>query len=375
VRKLRAVAVKEVRQVLRDPLSLVMLLGLPAFMLVLYGFALNFDVRHVRLAVQDEDRSQKSRDLVATFVNSTYFDIVATPDPGADLEALTERQVARAVLVIPHGFAEDLRSGGTAQVQLLLDGADSTTASTILGYASALIAEVNGEELRRTVLAGGLRAAPPVIAYEPRVWYNPELRSTQFLVPGLIGYLLMLTAVLSTALSVVREKERGTMEQLRVAPLRTAELILGKTLPYLAISFVASILILLSARVLFGVDVKGPYLALLAATLLYLVGALGLGILISTLADSQAMAFQGGLLVSLLPAVLLSGFIFQIRSMPPALQLVTHLVPARYYLVILRGVILKGSGLGPYWDQMGYLAAFAFVTLALSAVRLVRQER
>jgi ABC-2 type transport system permease protein len=372
---MRAVAAKELLQIVRDPLSLMLLLGLPAFMLVIYGFALNFDVRHVALAVQDRDRTASSRELIASFVSSTYFDLAASPLPGADLEALLERRQARGVLVIPDGYGRSLAAGQTAPVQLLLDGADAGTATTVLGYAGALVAEANAEGVRRTVLrAGGVRR-PPVLEYRPRVFFNPELSSTRFLVPGLMGVLLMLTAVLATALSVVREKERGTMEQLRVAPLGTTELILGKTLPYLAISFVAAVLILIAARVLFGVEVKGSYAALLAATLLYLVGALGLGILISTLADSQAMAFQGGLLVSLLPAVLLSGFIFQIRSMPPALQLITYLVPARYYLVILRGVILKGTGLGPYWDQMAYLAAFAFVTLALAAVRLVRQER
>ena len=374
MRKIRAVAAKEVRQIRRDPLSLMLLLGLPAFMLVIYGFALNFDVRHVALAVQDRDQTAKSRELVAAFLNSTYFDRTASPAPGDDLERLLEQRRAKAVLVIPEGYGRELLAGRTTPVQLLLDGADAGTATTILGYAGALVAESNAEGMRRTLVRAGGMQTVPGIEYRPRVWFNPELSSTRFLVPGLMGVLLMLTAVLATALSVVREKERGTMEQLRVAPLGTTELILGKTLPYLAISFVASILILLSARVLFGVEVKGPYLALLAATLLYLVGALGLGILISTLADSQAMAFQGGLLVSLLPAVLLSGFIFQIRSMPPALQLVTHLVPARYYLVILRGVILKGSGLGPYWDQMAYLALFAAATLGLASLRLVRKE-
>jgi ABC-2 type transport system permease protein len=342
-------------------------------MLVLYGFALNFDVRHVRLAVQDDDRSAASRLLVATFVNSTYFDVVATPEAGTDLERLTARRVAKAVLVVPHGYGEDLRAGRTGQVQLLLDGADATTASTVLGYASALVADLNVDEMRRTALAGGAAGAPAVIAYEPRVWYNPELRSTQFLVPGLIGYLLMLTAVLSTALSVVREKERGTMEQLRVAPLRTAELILGKTLPYLGISLLTAVVILATARVLFDVQVRGPYLALFAATLLYLLGALAFGIFISTVAESQAVAFQMGMLTSLLPAILLSGFIFQIRSMPGWLQAVTHLVPARYYLVILRGIILKGAGLGPYLDQMAFLGAFALVFMVLAAVRLARE--
>jgi ABC-2 type transport system permease protein len=374
VKKIRAVAIKELRQIVRDPLSLLLLLGLPAFMLVLYGFALNFDVRHVALAVQDRDKTAASRELVASFVNSTYFDQVAAPEPGTDLEPLLEQRLARGVLVIPEGYAAALSSGRVAPVQLLLDGADAGTAMTVLGYAGALVAESNADAVRRTVVRVTGRDLPETIEYRPRIWYNPELRSTQFLVPGLMGVLLMLTAVLATALSVVREKERGTMEQLRVAPLGTAQLILGKTLPYLAISLMAAALILVAARVLFGVEVKGSYLALLAATLVYLVGALGLGILISTIADSQAMAFQGGLLVSLLPAVLLSGFIFQIRAMPAPLQLVTHLVPARYYLVVLRGVILKGSGLGPYWDQMAYLGLFALLTLALASLRLVRRE-
>jgi ABC-2 type transport system permease protein len=375
VKKIRAVAWKEVRQVSRDPLSLMLLVGLPAFMLVLYGFALNFDVRHVPLAVQDRDKTAASRELVATFVNSTYFDVAVAAEPGANLERLMETRQARGVLVIPEGYGADLAAGRTAPVQLLLDGADANTAATVLGYAGALVADANADALRRTVVRATGRDVPAGIEYRPRIWWNPELSSTRFLVPGLMGVLLMLTAVLATALSVVREKERGTMEQLRVAPLRMAELILGKTLPYLAVSFLAAVLILVAARVLFGVEVTGSYVALFAATLLYLVGALGLGILISTLADSQAIAFQGGLLVSLLPAVLLSGFIFQIRAMPPVLQAVTHLVPARYYLVILRGVILKGSGLGPYWDQMAYLGLFAAVTLGLASVMLIRRER
>jgi len=372
LRKIRAVGVKEILQIRRDPMSLLMLVGLPAFMLVIYGYALNFDVRHVALAVQDRDLSVSSRDLIASFVNSTYFDVVATPAPGEDLERLTEQRVARGVLVIPEGFAARLAAGQTATIQLLLDGADSTTASTVLGYAGSLVAESNARRLRLELLSRG--ASLRRIDYQPRVWYNPELNSTQFLVPGLAGMLLMLTAVLSTSLSVVRESERGSMEQLRVAPLHTVELVLGKTLPYLLLSLLATVVILVAARILFGVVVRGPYLDLFLATLLYLLCALGLGLLISTIADSQALAFQISLLISLLPSVLLSGFIFEIRSMPIALRAITHLIPARYYLVILRGIILKGTGLGPYWDQMGYLALFAAVVLGLASRRLVAQQ-
>ena len=371
--RLRAVIVKELRQIRRDPFSLGMLIVLPAFMLVLYGFALNFDVRHIRLAVQDRDQSARSRELVAAFTNSTYFDLVATPPPGSDLTALTERRVARAVLVIPEGYARALAGGRGAPVQFLLDGADSTTASTVLGYARALAGEVNLALVSDAARAAGAALVLP-LRLEPRVLFNPELESTQFLVPGLIGFLLMVTAVLSTALSVVREKERGTMEQLRMAPLRTAELVVGKTLPYLAISLVATVVILLAARVLFGVEIRGSHLQLLVAVLLYLFGALGFGLFISTLADTQAFAFQVGLIASMLPAILLSGFIFQIRIMPVALQLVTFLVPARYFLVILRGIILKGEGLLTYWPQVLALALYGLVVVALSSVRLARRE-
>jgi ABC-2 type transport system permease protein len=374
MKKVVAVARKEVRQISRDPLTLLMLLGLPAFLLVLYGFALSFDVRHVALAVQDQDKSPASRSLVNAFVQSGYFDLKATPEAGEDLERLLASGRARGVLVIPRGYGDTLAAGRAAQVQLLLDGADAGTAGTVLGYAGGVVSATNNEALRRTVVRATGRDAPPGIEYRPRVWFNPDLSTTMFLVPGLMGMLLMLSSVLATALSVVREKERGTMEQLRVAPLRTPELILGKTLPYLVISLIAAVIILVAARILFGLEIRGSYLALFGATFVYLLGALGLGLLISTVADSQAMAFQAGLLVSLLPAMLLSGFIFQIRAMPVVLQAITYLVPARHFLVVLRGVILKGTGLGPYPEQMAALALFALATLTLASVRLMREE-
>jgi ABC-2 type transport system permease protein len=373
VKRLRAVVLKEVRQVRRDPFSLMMLIALPAFMLVLYGFALNFDVNHVRLAVQDRDRSTASRELLASFTHSSYFDLVATPAAGEDVDALLERRVAWAVLVIPEGYGRDLAAGRAAPVQFLLDGADSTTALTVLGYARALVSEQNASLVEDALARQGRRRELP-LALEPRILFNPELESTQFLVPGLIGFLLMLTAVLSTALSVVREKERGTMEQLRIAPLRTWELILGKTIPYLGISLVATLIILVAARALFGVEIRGSHLDLLVAVLLYLFGALGFGLLISTIANTQALAFQAGLIASMLPAILLSGFIFQIRIMPVWLQVVTYLVPARYFLVILRGIILKGEGLATYWPQVTALVLYGVATVALASLRLARRE-
>jgi drug efflux transport system permease protein len=374
VRTIWAVALKEVRQTARDPLSLMMLLGVPLFMLLLYGYALNRDVKHVPTAVQDRDRSVASRDLIASFVNSTYFDRVVDAEPGADLERLAERRVARAILVIPEGFGDDLAAGRKARLQILLDGTDAATASTILGYATTLVSETNVEIVRLALLRAGLDGGD-TMRFEPRVWYNPELRSTNFLVPGLMGFILMLTAVLSTALSVVREKERGTMEQLQVTSLRPAQLILGKAIPYLGISLLASAAIIAAARLLFGVEVQGPYLALFIATLVYLVGALGYGLFVSTISDSQAMAFQVGTLTSMLPAIFLSGFIFPIRSMPPLLQWITYAVPARYYLIVLRGIILKGAGLAPFGRPMVFLLVYAAAVLALSYARLSRREQ
>ncbi len=371
-RKVWAIALKELRQAARDPLSLAMLLGLPAMMLIMYGYAINFDVRHVALAVQDLDKSAASRELVASFVNSTYFDLVADPPAGADLERLTAGRVARAILVFPEGYARDLAAGRTAHVQFLVDGADANTATTVLGYASALVANANVALVRETPAGAALAGA--AVDYEPRVWYNPELKSTQFLVPGLIGFILMLTAVLSTALSVVREKERGTMEQLRVTSLRPGELIVGKTLPYLGISLTATVIVLLAARFLFGVAVRGSYVDLFLATLVYLVGALGFGLLVSSIADTQAMAFQMGAVTSMLPTIFLSGFIFPIRSMPVAVQAITYAVPARYFLVVVRGVILKGAGLAPYGQDLLFLGLYAAVVLGIAYARLTRKE-
>jgi ABC-2 type transport system permease protein len=371
-RQVWAVAKKELRQAVRDPLTLGMLLGLPAMMLVLYGYAINFDVRHVPLAVQDRDLSAASRELVSSFVNSTFFDLVEVAPAGTDLEKIMETRAARAVLVIPENYSRELDAGRRAQVQLLLDGADANTATTILGYANGIAGAANAEIARGTLV--GQIAQRVAIDYRPRVLYNPELRSTMFLVPGLIGFILMLTAVLSTALSVVREKERGTIEQLRVTSLRSSELIVGKTLPYLAISLIAASIIVIAARVLFDVTVAGSYVDLFLATLLFLIGALGWGLLVSSLADSQAMAFQVGMVTSLLPTIFLSGFLFPISSMPVVVQGLTYLVPMRYFLVVIRGVILKGAGLMPYWQDMLFLTIYAIVVLGIATARLTRRE-
>ncbi len=369
MRKALAVARKELRQIVRDRRTLLILLAFPAFVLLLFGYALNFDIRHVQLAVEDRDRTPESRRLVSAFVNSGYFDLAATVESDRAAVDLMDHGRVRAALVVPIGFGRDLRSHRPTTVQVLINGDNANTAATVMGYAGTIIST---ESQRYLSLAGEAPAAPPIVI-EPRVWYNPELRSTLFLVPGLLAYIAMIVAVVSTALAVVREKERGTVEQVRMAPIGTLPFVLGKTVPYLGISILSSLGVLFASMALFDLPVRGSWLLLILALMLFLTGALGLGLLISTVADTQQVAFQAAVLASLLPTMLLSGFIFPIASMPKALQLVTYLVPARYFLVALRGIVLKGVGLEAIGGSLAALAVFAAGVLLLASVRLKRE--
>jgi len=365
-----AVALKELRQIRRDKRRLVILLFVPAFFLLLYGYALNFDVRNIRLGVEDNDRSTASREVISAFVNSGYFDFVREVGSDRDIVDAIDRDEVRAVLVIPSAFGRDAATLRPTSVQLIVNGDNANTASTVVGYGLTIVATISA----RYDLQGRIGSPMgPLLTVEPRIWYNPELRSALFLVPGLIAYLAMLTAVVSTALSIVREKEAGTMEQVRMAPVGPLTYVLGKTLPYFVISLMASMSVVGLAMLLFGLPMRGSWLLLLGAVSLFLVGALAFGLLISTMAETQQVAFQLALLMSYLPTLMLSGFIFPISSMPPFLQAVTSIVPARYFLVVLRGIVLKGVGVDVLWPNLAALGAFATVLLTLASLRLRRQ--
>jgi ABC-2 type transport system permease protein len=252
-------------------------------------------------------------------------------------------------------------------VQLLLNGDNANTATTVMGYAITIL---QNESSQVQPVAAPMR---PPLTVEPRVWYNPELRSALFLVPGLIAYIVMITSVISTSLSIVREKERGTMEQVRMAPLGTGSFVLGKTIPYFFISLASAAGILVAAMVLFGLPMRGSWLLLLLTMSLFLAGALGLGLFISSVAESQQVAFQLALLASFMPTLMLSGFIFPIASMPPVLQAVTYAVPARYFLIALRGIVLKGAGVAAIWRQLSALTVYATIVLVLASARLKRE--
>ena len=367
MRKALAVGLKEFRQIRRDRRTLMILLFIPVFFLLLYGYALNFDIRHVRIAVEDRDMSAESRRLISSFVNSDYFDLVASVTADQEVVDLMNHDRIRAAILIPRGLGRDLRRGVPATVEVIINGENANTATTVLGYVSSVIS-TEAAQYRVATTPGGA-----AVQLEPRVWFNPDLRSSLFLVPGLLAYIGMITAVVSTALAVVREKERGTMEQVRMAPIGTLPFIVGKSLPYFAVSMISGVGIVLASMALFDLPVRGAWWLLLLAMGLYLFGALAMGLFISTVAESQQVAFQVALLSSFLPTMLLSGFIFPIASMPAFLQVVTYVVPARYFLVALRGVLLKGSGFWAVADSLGALVIFATVVTALAAIRLRRE--
>ncbi|HVP91212.1 MAG TPA: ABC transporter permease [Terriglobales bacterium] len=371
---LRPVIRKEFRQIRRDARSLMFMTFLPAFMLLLFGYALNFDVKHIPLAVVDQDGSRASRDLVDRFRTTEYFDLKAVLPRTAAIDPVMAREDIRAALVIPPTFSDDLLAGRGPAVQVIVDGSNAMSGTTAAGYAGAILQSYSGRVTLDALGRRGLTGLVVPLDTDVRVWYNPELRSARFLIPGLMAFILMVIVTVSTAFSVVREKERGTMDQIRLSSIRPLELILGKVVPYAAISLGSAHLVLLLGQVLFGVGIRGSYPLLLAAIVLFLTGALGQGILISAVTRTQQVAFLIAILTTMLPTFILSGFVFPIRNMPAVIQAVTYLVPARYFLAALRAIILKGVGLWAVWPQFLFLAGFAALSVGAAAVLLRRSE-
>jgi ABC-2 type transport system permease protein len=367
LQRVKAVARKEFLHVLRDPRSLIMGLAIPMLLLFMFGYALTLDVDRVPLVVWDQSTTPESRAFIKRFTGSRYFTLAATTDNYRAIERAIDERDALMALVVPSGFARDLQANRPVTVQLLVDGSDSNTATIALGYAEAIFSqyahEVSFEEVQRR---GGQIPRPP-LAVEPRVWFNADMLSRNAIVPGLIAVIMMVIAALLTALTVAREWESGTMEQLIATPLTGPELILGKLVPYFCIGVFDLVLSLLAGRYVFAVPFRGNLPLLLVLSLIFLVVALGLGMLISIVSKSQFVASQFAMVATLLPAFLLSGFVFPIENMPGVLQLATHLIPARYFVTILRGIYLKGVGPAVLWSEALLLALFgmAFLLLAM----------
>lgn len=365
--RLVAMARKEWLQLRRDPRSMTLAFVLPVLMLLFFGYAITWDVKDLDLVVLDQDRTARSRTLVEAFGASGYFTVVDRLEAYHQVDAAVGRGNAGSVLVIPPDFTENLAAGRKAPVQLLLDGADANSATIAFNYAGAIV-----DRWSRGVILQGRELQLPLTA-EVRTWYNPTLESRNMIVPGLIAVIMMTIAAMLTALTIAREWERGTMEQLVSTPATKLEILIGKLVPYVAIGLVDVGLIVLAGLFVFGVPFRGPVVVFFAQTFLFLVGALGLGMLISAAAKTQFLATQVALIATLLPAMLLSGFLFEIEAMPEVLRAITYLVPARYHVVVARGIMLKGVGPSVLWIQSVFMIVFAVVGMGL-ATRVFKKE-
>jgi ABC-2 type transport system permease protein len=360
--KVAFIALKELRHLLRDTRSLMIAILMPIMMTLLYGYAINLDIKDIKLAVFDYDRTRESRDLVNRFYNSGYF---TRSDAGPGLEEPEEifrRGQAHCIITIGPGFGEALGLGSDFEVGLLLDGADANTTQAASNYAGIVLSRLLQEQLPPDFEIPGVRLSQQVL-------YNPDLKSSHFFVLGLIAVILMLVSALLTSLTIAREKETGTLEQLLTAPVKPHQIILGKVIPYFALAGFDGFLVWAFAVFHFGVPMNGSILLLVLFGTIYVLAALSIGILVSTLAKTQQVAMMTTLMVTMMPSVLLSGFAVDLTNMPRLLQGISYIVPARYFIVIIRGIMLKDAGLSVLWPQAAGLAALALALLALAAKR------
>jgi ABC-2 type transport system permease protein len=372
---LRAIARKEFIQIRRDKATIYMVFIFPVMMLVLYGFGIRYDVKNVPITILDQDNTAESRQYIDRFAQSPYFTVKHYAENYRDLQKDIDKGISRVGLVIPANFSERVGSRREAVVQMIVDGADNNTAIIAMGYASSISRGYSSSILMREMEAmlRQTNLAIPAIEAEPRIWFNPDLESVQFIVPGIIAVIMMLVGTVLTAVTIVREKEQGTIEQIVSSPIGRYELMIGKVLPYAILSYLDFLVIIGASYLLFGVTIKGSLALLLITSFFYLIGVLGLGILISTMTASQMSAMLMAILLSMLPSILLSGFIFPIRQMPRVLQAITVIVPARYFIEILRDIYLKGLGLEYFWKEALYILLFGFATLALAAHRFQKR--
>jgi ABC-2 type transport system permease protein len=350
-----------------------MALAAPVMMLLLYGYALSLDVDRVRTLILDQDQTSVSRELARQFQGSRFFEVVGFAADHAEIERAIDRNRILMAVVIPRDYSESIRGGREAQVQILIDGSDSNTASIAMGYAESVVRAHSGrlrvEAMNRR---GGESPAAPVEA-RLRVWYNSTLESKNYVVPGLIAVILQIIAATLTSLTIAREWEMGTMEQLLSTPLRPVEVVLGKMMAYFLVGVADALIALAVGLFVFRVPMRGSFVVLAVSLCVFLCGALFWGVFLSAAAKTQLQAYQMGMLSSFLPAFLLSGFVYAIETMPKVIQVITHIVPARYVVTIMKGVFLKGIGLEVLWGELGFLALYA-AAVFLFATRKMNQK-
>ncbi len=369
---IRPVIKKEFIQIIRDPISLAVVILIPIIQLLLFGYAVSFDIKHIPMGIFDQSHTQESRQLIRAVTASSYFLIADNANSRTEINTLIEKGDIRIGIIIPPDFADDINADKTADVQLLIDGTDANVGGVALGY---FIAAAQGYSLDITKRMLNKQGDPsisrnfPLLSQRLRIWYNQTLRTENFIVPGLIATILMILGVLMTSQSVAREYERGTMEQLIVSPVKVYELIIGKLVPYIVIGFVQVALVTLIAVLIFHVPLKGNLLLLTLTTFLFLVSAMGIGFLFSAITKSQQVAMQMSFVGTMLPSLLLSGFIYPINSMPLALRIFSYVVPAKYFLVVLRGIFLKNSSMFVLMPQILIMTLISVIVLTLCILK------
>jgi len=365
------IAKKELLQLRRDRMTLAMMVVLPLLQLLLFGYAINTDVRHIPLLVFDQDRSAQSRDLARSLEVTGFYDLVGHVESYDEIARALGAGRARAALVVPPRYASDLASGRTSTLQLVLDGSDPQVVASATNTAASLIGARSLELLlARSPGLGPARGEP--IRLEPTIWYNPELRTAVYVVPGLVGVILTMTMVMLTAMAIARERERGTLEQLIVSPVRRLELMTGKIVPYVSLGYVQMTLVLLAGRVVFGVPILGSLVTLYALALVFIAANLALGLFFSTVAQTQQQAMQMSFFF-LLPNMLLSGFMFPFESMPRPAQWIGQALPLTHFLRIVRGIALKGVGIADLWPELAWLGALLLVLVSLASLRFSKK--
>ncbi len=373
LQRLIAVVKKEIIQIRRDPPSLIMAFVMPIFMLLIFGYAVTTDVDHIKTAVFDQSMSQESRQLVDMFRNTEFFDTDFYVADFREMSHLIDSGKARVGIIIPPDYSKKIHRNETSQVQLVVDGSDPLVARTALANAQVL-AQVKSFDIKAKTLEKsrvGINLSP-ALDLRYRIWFNPNMESIKFNIPGLIGLIMQNITMLLTAFAMVRERERGTLEQLIITPVRPAELIIGKLIPYIAIGFMDVAVILGFGVFWFDVPVKGSIVLLLALSFLFLMAALGFGMFVSTVAKTQLQAMQISVII-ILPSVLLSGFMFPRESMPKIIQAIGYILPLTYFMQILRGIILKGIGAAYLWKDIAMLTAFAVGILTLAVIRMKKR--
>lgn len=348
---------KEMTHIFRDVQSLFMVLTMPLLMLFLYGYAITLEMKRIDTAVIDESHSPESRDLIARLTSTDFFRITARDVPLAAIDDLFQARTARCALVIPPEYARDLAARGDTRVQLIVDASDPNAANFVTNYIGQIVAAEN-ESLNGP--------APALFSLSPRIFYNPDMRSANFFVPGLIALILILISALMTSIAIAREKETGTMEQVLVSPITPAQMVLGKVLPYTLLGFIDGLLILVAGSLWFGVPIEGSLALVIGMMLIYVVTGISLGVLVSTIARTQAVAMLAAVTMTVLPSMMMSGFIFPVSSMPRVFQWVSAVIPASYFLEIIRGIILKGNTLADLYRPAGILIGMDILLIAAS---------